>query len=229
MTPSVTRTLIAAGLLLAGAVTLSGISRTEAVPLRESLESFPVEIDGWRGYPAPDFEPEALEILGVDDYLNRVYLNRADNTAAALYIGYYQTQRAGDTIHSPLNCLPGSGWMPLSHTRITIPVQSHPPSVPGGSAPRRGIEINRYVIQKDLDRQLVLYWYQSHGRVIGSEYWGKFYLALDAMRLNRTDAALVRIVSPVRDSSVDAEHDAEKVAVSFAQSVFPRLSRYLPE
>jgi EpsI family protein len=86
------------------------------------------------------------------------------------------------------------------------------------------ITINRYLVQKGLDRQVVLYWYQSHGRVVASEYWGKIYLVLDAIRTNRTDGALVRLVSPV----ITTEAEAEARAIEFAQAVYPLLGRYLP-
>ena len=96
-----------------------------------------------------------------------------------------------------------------------------------GIAARAGhdeIQVNRYVIEKGLDRQLVLYWYQSHGRVVASEYWGKVYLVLDAIRQNRTDGALVRIIAPIRTTEEAAEHDA----VEFARGLYPLLGRYLP-
>jgi EpsI family protein len=120
-------------------------------------------------------------------------------------------------MHSPLNCLPGAGWTPVRSDRIALA-----PS--GGAAPQDSVRINRYVIEKGLDRQVVLYWYQSHGRVIASEYWGKIYLVLDALRLNRTDGALVRIMAPVLTSEAEAERDA----LEFARTLAPLLGRYLP-
>jgi EpsI family protein len=97
---------------------------------------------------------------------------------------------------------------------ISIPVEGGDP-----------IEVNRIVISKGLDQQLVLYWYQSHGRVVASEYWGKIYTVLDALRTNRTDAALVRVICPVGGA---AEAKAEREAVRFVQSFFPLLDDYLP-
>jgi EpsI family protein len=84
------------------------------------------------------------------------------------------------------------------------------------------------VIQKGLDRQLVLYWYQSHGRVVANEYWNKLYLLEDAVRLNRTDAALVRVIAPIAPDVNDAEERAEVAATRFVQTLFPHLSHYLP-
>ena len=91
------------------------------------------------------------------------------------------------------------------------------------------IDINRIVIQKGMDRQIVLYWYQAHGRVVASEYWGKIYTVLDAMRINRTDGALVRVITQIDGSGSESEQIAEKQAVEFVQSVFPLLSRHLPD
>ena len=90
------------------------------------------------------------------------------------------------------------------------------------------ISVNRYVIQKGLDRQLVLYWYQSHGRVIANEYWSKFYLIRDAVALNRTDAALVRVIVPIAPNSDGASARAEQQAVEFVQKLYPVLPAYLP-
>ena len=85
--------------------------------------------------------------------------------------------------------------------------------------------MNLYVIRKDLDQQIVLYWYQSHGRVVASEYWGKFYMVYDALRLNRTDAAMVRITVPVRNGDADA---ARNQAIAFAKQVATDVEQVIP-
>lgn len=202
--------------MLATAGFLAVTMRAEPVPMREPLATCPLELSFWKGQRAADFDQGTLAVLGVDEYINRVYLD-AKRRPIGLYVGYYGSQRQGDTMHSPLNCLPGAGWSPLSFTRMHIPVN------PAGSA-SSSIQVNRYVIEKGLDRQLVLYWYQSHGRVVASEYWGKVYMVLDAIRTNRTDGAMVRIIAPITTS----EEDAERQAVEFAQALYPQLGRYLP-
>lgn len=180
-----------------------------------------MQVDDWRGVQEPPFEASILKVLGVDEYLTRAYFlpNRG---GVGLYIGYYRSQRQGDTMHSPLNCLPGSGWEPISQTYARVPVAD-------ALGARSEITINRYIVQKGLDRQLVLYWYQAHGRVIASEYWSKFYLIRDAVRLNRTDGALVRVIAPVLGDADDAEARAEQLGTTFIQSMFPRLPAYLPQ
>ena len=105
---------------------------------------------------------------------------------------------------------------------MRVPVAS---GAPGAAS---DIEINRYVIQKGLDSQFVLYWYQSHGRVIASEYVSKFFLVRDAIGLNRTDGSLVRVIVPIPPQQADGEAQAERTAVDFVKVMFPLLGHYLP-
>jgi EpsI family protein len=138
----------------------------------------------------------------------------------SLYVGYYASQRQGETMHSPLNCLPGAGWLPVERGRAVLPVRSAP------DGPMRRIEVNQFVIQKGLDRQAVFYWYQSRDRVIASEYWGKVYTVLDAIRYNRTDAALIRVIVPIAQGETSGT--ARAAGVSFVDALFPRLVKHLP-
>ena len=207
------RILLLIVLMLGSAAFISVKSRPEVTPIRASLTGLPLNLGEWTGQDAPPMDSRVMNVLGVDDHIDRTYYN-AERYPASLYVGYYQSQRSGDTMHSPLNCLPGAGWNPSGRGQISIPVEGRDP-----------IEVNRIVISKGLDQQLVLYWYQSHGRVVASEYWGKIYTVLDALRTNRTDAALVRVICPVGGA---AEAKAEREAVRFVQSFFPLLDDYLP-
>jgi EpsI family protein len=193
--------------------------RTEAIPSRQPFTALPMAFSDWKGREEPPLSDKELAVLGADDYLLRLY--SGPRKVAGLYIGYWETQKRGDTVHSPLNCLPGSGWQPVSNRPLRVAVN-------GRAAASTEIEVNRYVIQKGLDRQLVLYWYQSHGRVVASEYWGKFYLVADAVRFGRSDTAIVRVVAPIADSTQDAERAAERNAVEFVQQLFPALSEFIP-
>jgi EpsI family protein len=217
-TTSLFRAIVIAACMLAAALYLAHASRAEVIPPREPLLKLPMQFDDWRGRREPDLTGEIVTLLGVDDYIYRSYTRGSD--AASLYVGYHTTQREGDTIHSPLNCLPGAGWQPLEQGRTHIPVRQS--TAPGAAAP---IEVNRVVIGKGLGRQLVVYWYQSHRRVVASEYWGKVYTVLDAVRYNRTDAALVRVVVPIRS---DAQSAAESAAIDFIKSLYPRLTVHFP-
>jgi EpsI family protein len=215
MSPLIQRALLVCLLLVATTVFLANARRTEVTVARERFASFPMVLGEWRGTVDPPLEESILAVLGVDDYLSRIY-HRPDRQAVGLYMGFYASQRQGDTIHSPLNCLPGAGWEPVSEGRLTI-------SNVGG----RDITVNRYVVQKGLDRQLVLYWYQSHGRVIASEYTSKMYLIHDAIRLNRTDGSMVRVIAPIDPRLNDEGAAAERLAAEFVRALFPHLSPYL--
>ena len=126
-------------------------------------------------------------------------------------------------MHSPLNCMPGAGWEPVGQDtrRNTRAPLGEPASA--GAPPM----INRVIVQKGLDRQLVLYWYQAHGRIVASEYWGKVYTVVDAIRLNRSDGAMVRIIVPIPSMNEGAETEAERLALEFAGDVPARAVEYL--
>jgi EpsI family protein len=214
-----TRVIVVLAGLLVAAGAVARADRYELPPSRLSLAVFPMEIGDWRGSQAPPFAASVLQVLGLDDYLTRTYFT-PDHAGVGLYIGYWKSQRQGDTIHSPLNCLPGAGFEPVSQSIMRIPDPRNPagPTVP----------INRYVVQKGLDRQLILYWYQSHGRIVASEYWSKFYLVTDAVRLNRSDGAIVRVIAPIADSTPEAEQRAERDALRFVKDLVPKLAGFLP-
>lgn len=213
------RVLIVVGCLLAAAAVVIRADRQEEVPLRASFATFPMQIGEWRGVAQPPLTEQVAKVLGADDYLTRAYF-KPDRTGVGFFVGYWKSQRQGDTIHSPLNCLPGAGWEPVSAGALTFA----DPRTPGGA----GLTVNRVVIQKGLERQLVLYWYQSHGRIVASEYWGRLYLMADAMRMNRTDGSIVRVIAPV-PGGADAEAQAERIALAFINSMLPLLDRFLPE
>ena len=209
------RLFVLAALMGATAVAAATATRTEAVPSRESLAGFPLEVDGWRGREQPALSTDVLAELGADEYLDRSYTNGA--ASVGLYVGYYASQRQGDSVHSPLNCLPGTGWVPIESTYLDVPR--------GGNGV---MTVRRLRVRRGSDEALVLYWYQSRGRVIANDYLSKAYLMYDAMRLNRTDTALVRVFSMVDERAGGVAH-AEDALVSFLGPVVPLLDRYLPE
>jgi EpsI family protein len=190
--------------------------RPEEVPPRAPLDRLSNQVGRWIGHEAPKFSDEVLAVLGADELVNRLYVAPRE-PPVALYVGYYQSQREGDTIHSPMNCLPGAGWLPVTNERAPI-------DVPGRAAP---IVVNRIVIRKGPDRQVVLYWYQSNGRIVASEYWSKAYMVYDAVRRHRSDAAIIRVISPVLPDE-DSTAAAERRATEFVQALFPHLERHLP-
>jgi EpsI family protein len=200
-----------AGVLVAAFILLHSVGHGEAVVPHRPLRELPFILGSWMGSEQP-LSDRIVQAVGVSDYANRIYVSQQSG-AAQLYVGYYASQRTGDTIHSPKNCLPGAGWDPIQSGYATI-------SLPSG----RQIVVNEYVIQQGLDKELVFYWYQGRGRVIASEYSGKFWMVADAIARNRTDGALVRLITPMNDSEQKARARLE----SFAQLVFPPLDALIP-
>jgi EpsI family protein len=207
----VARALILVALIASAGAYAAGASGAEVAVARTPLAGLPSSIAGWQGRDSAPFDDDVVAKLGVDDYINRQYI-RESGPPIALYIGYYDSQRQGDTIHSPQNCLPGAGWQPVASERVTIDA---------GGVP---IHVNRYLIQKGIERQAVLYWYQGRGRVVASEYANKAWLMLDAARLRRTNGALVRLITPVVSTPAAAFEELS----SFTAAVFPRLPAHLP-
>jgi len=186
-------------------------SHGEAVLLPKPLAIFPRVIGTWEGQDLP-LDSRVIRGLAVDDYLNRVYHDSSGNNLA-LYVGYYKSQRKGATIHSPKNCLPGAGWEPVSAGHVELGWRDGEPAL-----------VNLYEIQKGINRQIVLYWYESHGRIVASEYSAKMYMVLDSIRLNRTDAALVRIAAPVDYDTLETRQRA----VSFGEQILVQLNNLIP-
>jgi len=181
---------------------------------RTDLRDFPEAIGEWRKLGVDDrFDTQTESVLRADDYLLRNYRSQ-DGRLASFYVGYYKTQRNGATYHSPLNCLPGSGW-DMSNPKI---VMITPPGRPAFPA-------NEYLIQNGRDRQLMVYWYQGRGRAVASEYWGKVYTVWDSLRRRRSDGAMVRVSVPVGES----ESDAIKSGEAFAASIATELSAFIPD
>lgn len=202
-------------LALQAVVLYAAISRKEIVPAIRPLAEFPKTISAWSTIQDVPIEPEVQEVLKADDTLNRVYANRAAGVEANLFIAFFQTQRTGQSPHSPKNCLPGSGWEPVTTGVVTIPA-------PGRSEP---ITANRYVAAHGDEKAVVIYWYQSHDRVIASEYSAKFWLVVDSIRYHRSDTSLVKVVVPVAHNDVDS---ATRIGADFVQALFPDLSTRLP-
>lgn len=193
------------------------LSHGEPIFSKKPFSEFPLAIsDKWHGKEL-GMEQSVLDILKLSDYMMRVYAPSQETQRRAmplwLYVGYYQSQRTGSTYHSPKNCLPGSGWQFVETDQVVVPVSE-----------ANSIQINKVLIQKGLDKQLILYWYQDRGRVIASEYWAKGYMIWDAMTQNRTDGSLVRISVPVTTTT----EDAYQYSLSFLRDLWPLLVDYMP-
>lgn len=205
------RLAIAAGVLVFGIVLLQAVNRPPVVLPFRPLAEFPARLGPYHGEDRP-IPARILKVAGVHDYVNRLYRGPADQTIF-LYIGYYPSQRTGDDIHSPKNCLPGSGWAPVHAGAVSIPL-----------AQGRRMVVNDYIVQKGLQRAVVLYWYQSRGRAIASEYWARAWLLEGAMTQDRTDGALVRLWTPVGTNP----RRAQRRAIAFVHLLRPHLAAYIP-
>jgi len=213
MRPSA-RVMVSWALLLGAFLFLHLRSAGEAVPIRKPLDAFPTVLGGWQARQGTILEADTLNVLKVNDYVMRRYED-GPGRSIWLYVGYWATQRKGADIHSPKNCLPAGGWEPVEASRLTIALA--PPSAP--------ITVNRYLVQKDREMQVVLYWYQSHGRAMASEAAAKIELVRSAMAHNRTDGALVRVSSHVSGS---VQETTDRL-VEYVQTLHPLLSEYLPD
>jgi EpsI family protein len=208
------RVALSVSLLIGALLVLHLRSPGEAVPIRESLHRFPVAVGEWRGHGGAILDLETLKVLKAKDYVMRRYQD-PEGRSLWLFIGYWDSQRKGAQPHSPRNCLPGGGWEPVDASMVTIPLAQ-------GLAP---ITVNRYVIQKGRDQQIVFYWYQSQGKATAGEIAARLEMMKSSIVRHRTDGALVRVSSPVYGSA----QDTSDRLVKYVQAMYPVLGEYLPD
>jgi len=187
----------------------------EARVERRALKDFPSELGSWKQLGGDTrFNAETEAVLLADDYVMRDYA-LPNGRGANFYVGYYATQRGGATYHSPLNCLPGSGWRMTGAETINI--------TPADGKP--AFEANRYIIQNGETRQMLIYWYDGRGRAVASEYWDKVYTVLDSVSRRRSDGSMVRVIVPVGAS----ESEALETATGLAAQAATHLRYFVPE
>jgi len=168
---------------------------------RKPLKDFPDQIGAWQKMGSDQvLDPATMQVLKASDYVLRDYVG-PNRQSANFYVGYYATQREGVSYHSPLNCLPGAGWMLSDPAKVTL-------ALANGSS----FTANKYIIQNGSNKSLMIYWYQGRGRAVASEYWGKIYTVIDSVRLRRSDGALVRVTVPLTNSEADALRSASDLA-----------------
>jgi EpsI family protein len=210
---------IALGVLIVGIVLIYNVPHGESMPIQKSLTPFEDRIGTWVGDPPRTLDPKTLEVLRLNNYVDRVYRNSAGEWIS-LYVGYFADQQTGQTIHSPKNCLPGSGWDFLDSQEVTLPIAA-------GQYPAIQLKALRGTLVNKEERMLAYYWFQSRGRFLASEYWERFYLVTDAIRYQRTDGALVRVLAPLPKGADVIKIDAAVKA--FIQEFTPILQyQYFP-
>jgi EpsI family protein len=204
--------LAATALIIVQGFLMSSAVRPEAVPNALPLSDFPAAVSQWTLKQEGVIDADTQKTLNADDLLNRLYSDGL--TDVNLFVAAFRSQRNGKAPHSPKNCLPGSGWTPVRSDEYTVDA--------GVGSP---ITVNRYVVAHGEEQSLVMYWYQSRERAVANEYKAKFWVVADAMRLNRTDTALVRVIVPITNRDSDA---ATKVAARFIGDFYSTLRAHLP-
>jgi EpsI family protein len=207
--------ILTALLVLQGVVLLS-YSRPESLPPSKALDSFPEQIADWKLRVRGVIEKEIADTLQADDLLIRDY-NIPGVANVNLFVAAFRSQRNGKAPHSPKNCLPGAGWVQQSSTTENL-------ALPDGNT----LEVNRYVVAKGDSRSLVYYWYQSRDRAVANEYKAKYFVVADAIRYNRTDTALVRVVSAAGNTPEQLAA-ADRNAQDFILKTYPHLRDFLPQ
>lgn len=193
---------------------------TDRVPPTRPLAELPATIGSWGSTDIP-ISSAVLEVLGKGVFLNRIYrsaatLSSGERTAPiGLFIGYFPTQRSGQSIHSPQNCLPGAGWNFESSGVTELADKGE-----------KRLRVGEYVISNGTERQEVFYWYRTHGHDIANDYVAKIRMLTDSILYNRTDAALIRVTTPFLNG--ESQRDAHLRALRFTEHVIPMLPAYIP-
>ena len=200
-------------MLISGTIFYSKLmSDGKPVPIVKPLEDFPKQIGSWSG-ETQRFSQAVYDKLGVDDSVLINYKNDHEDTIS-MYVGYYEDQKQGEIIHSPKNCMLGSGWQPIEISEIDISFDS------------RKIPVTKMILEKSYQKIVVLYWYQSGKRAIANEYIQRLYFIYDSIRYNRSNATFVRFTSPVLS---DDNENAVQVLIKFIKNTIPILDDFLPK
>lgn len=202
-------------MLTGTALLLFARGSVDLIPVSEPLSQIPRTIAGLAGTDMP-IDQDTLKVLGAGNFLSRVYTPDGQSQPIDLFVAYFPTQRTGVTIHSPKNCLPGAGWAFESSQHVDLK-----------DANGNSHSVGEYIIANEENKQFVIYWYQAHGRSVASEYLAKVYMVTDAMRLNRTDGALVRVTTPI-DPKEDTLRAKARVE-AFTAQLAPSLPRFIPD
>ncbi|MGD9731531.1 MAG: VPLPA-CTERM-specific exosortase XrtD [Desulfamplus sp.] len=207
--------IVSVALLTLTLILSNGIEFREAVPISKKFDTFPMQIGKWQGMRQP-MEEEFINALDFSDY---IMVDYHDEKGAVInfYVAYYESQRKGESIHSPETCLRGGGWVFSQNGRASVPLDGQ----------KGDMVVNRALIQKGSFRQISYFWFPMRGRILTNAFEMKWYNFLDALTQQRTDGALVRVIAPVGADETPA--DAEKRLQEFVKDIVPVLAEYLPE
>lgn len=202
-------------LFLGFALLVQGMDREAATPITRSLDRFPERIGRWQMLGTRDMGDQVEEVLGVDDYLFADFRGPGGRRIS-VYVSYFSSTGRSKGYHSPLNCMPGSGWEIADTGFLTLN--------PAGDKDEAAV--NRLLLQKGSDRQVGLYWYQCRGRILANEYLERIYRVIDSIFRGRTDGAFIRLLASGPEGNVDEDTEMLK---EFAENLVPVLRGYLPE
>lgn len=191
-------------------------NRTEATVARKSFASFPMTVGTWQGRRSV-IDPIVQGALAMNDYLAADFVNRGGAAPIAVYAAYYASQRKGGSVHSPRSCIPGGGWEITDFSNIALDTVQ---TVQGN------LKVNRVLISRGRQHQIVYYWFQQRHRRLTNEYAVKYFLFVDAIMLNRTDGALIRVSTPIFNTErTDA---ADRRLRAFVETIYPEMLGYFP-
>ncbi len=219
MTRSIPSQLTASVIMLCSAAVAYSVlpERIEITPDRSSFIQFPYEISSWKSNRKA-MEKKFINALKFEDYLLANYSK--DNSTLELYIAYYDSQRKGESAHSPRSCLPGAGWRIADRNTVEIPYIDK-------SGIEHAINVNRMLVQKADEKYLMYYWFKQRHRNLTNEYLVKWFLFWDGMTRNRTDGALIRVMYPL-PSNFDVNEGDETIQ-SFISSTLTSLPAFVPD
>ena len=206
------RVLLILLLLAATWYVLHDTTQVKSIPIKHKLADFPQRLGDYRLSDAFQSSAEEVKMLGVDDYIQYDYINKAGERIN-FYVGYYQAVGVTGSYHSPKNCLPGGGWGIAATRQVSLHVDGKP------------VTVSEMVITNGADQQMVMYWYQNRGRIIASEYWEKFWLIKDALFMGRRDGAFIRVMSYAKDERMAT---TEQRMRTFSEMALLELDRFLP-
>ena len=209
---TIKRTIIIVAILLITAGLTALASHSERIAPNKPFSEFPLTIGPWQGTRG-QMDQKVYNILGVEDYIMADY-RKTSGEHVNLYVGFYQSQKEGDLIHSPKNCMPGAGWNIIESS--VIPVTLNDIGQP--------TKVIKLLLAKGPEKQVVLYWFQSRGRIIASEYMQKIWLVIDSITKNRTDGSFVRLIAPV----ITTEEGSLNILKEYAKAVYPALKAHIP-
>jgi len=200
-------------LLLVGGISRIGARVAPLLPEREILSTAVKTQDPWVPVMDITIEKNILDELKLDDHLFRAYTN--GKQTVTLYIGYYGTSRTVGAAHDPLVCFPGQGWVISDQKSAVVRLQR------GGE---QDVNYSVMTATKGENKELILYWFQSHGDTASGTASQKINTLIQKMKGKRGRNAFVRISVPIGQTGTD---DARRLAIDFLVKFYPSFFEFI--